>query len=152
MIPGRLAIEHAEADRPLLARLEAAAFAEPWSEDDLAPLLDAGAGAAFVARAEADGRPLGFALFQILPAEVELLRIGVVPEQRGRGVAGVLLALDELSGRGFPVCHLEVRADNLPAIRLYERFDFRLAGRRRGYYSDGTDALRFRREQPLEAG
>ena len=37
---------------------------------------------------------------------------------------------------------LEVRPSNYPAIALYESFNFRVAGRRRGYYYDtGEDAL-----------
>jgi len=41
------------------------------------------------------------------------------------------------------VCHLEVRAGNRPARELYERLGFVVAGRRRAYYGDGEDAVRY---------
>ena len=34
---------------------------------------------------------------------------------------------------------LEVRTSNTPALCLYERFGFREAGRRRGYYHDNRE-------------
>ncbi|MEM9165362.1 MAG: ribosomal protein S18-alanine N-acetyltransferase, partial [Cyanobacteria bacterium P01_F01_bin.4] len=36
---------------------------------------------------------------------------------------------------------LEVRVSNQTALNLYQKFDFRVAGRRKKYYSDGEDAL-----------
>ena len=47
---------------------------------------------------------------------------------------------------------LEVRTSNGPAIRLYERFGFRPAGRRHGYYHDNReDALIMWRTAPERA-
>jgi ribosomal-protein-alanine N-acetyltransferase len=44
---------------------------------------------------------------------------------------------------------LEVRDDNQPAIRLYERHGFQLSSRRRGYYADPpADALVLARDLP----
>lgn len=36
---------------------------------------------------------------------------------------------------------LEVRASNQVALNLYQKFDFKVAGRRKKYYGDGEDAL-----------
>jgi ribosomal protein S18 acetylase RimI-like enzyme len=42
---------------------------------------------------------------------------------------------------------LEVRDGNAAAIAMYERFGFRVIGRRRGYYQpSGADAIVMRRE------
>jgi ribosomal-protein-alanine N-acetyltransferase len=139
----------ASADLDLLAALEARAFTDPWSRAALEPLFAAGAGEAYVAFA-GNGRPAGYALFQLLPGECELLRVGVVPEARRRGLAKALLgaALARLAAAGRPVCHLEVRAGNEAARALYSALDFVLVGRRRGYYGDGEDAVRYRRDAP----
>ena len=67
-----------------------------------------------------------------------------------RGVATRLLlfALADLSGEGVEEISLEVAVDNAPARALYERLDFREAGRRPRYYRRGrelVDALVMRR-------
>ncbi|HEX9801516.1 MAG TPA: GNAT family N-acetyltransferase [Thermoanaerobaculia bacterium] len=130
-----------------LARLEAACLPDPWSRDEIALYLGSGALAGFRLVAAPDDRAaLAFALFQLLPGEAELLRLGVAPEARGRGRGRRLLAaaLEHLRAGGRPVCHLEVRAGNRPARGLYETLGFRLVGRRRAYYADGEDAVRYR--------
>jgi ribosomal-protein-alanine N-acetyltransferase len=140
------------AELALVATLEQRCFDDPWTTEDLDPLFGAEAVAGFVV-AHGDSGPLGYALFQLLPDESELLRIGVVPEARDRGLGRALLgaALERLDRSGRPRCHLEVRAGNLSARALYERLGFVLAGRRKSYYGDGEDALRYLRS-PAPAG
>jgi ribosomal-protein-alanine N-acetyltransferase len=78
------------------------------------------------------------------PDEGFIQTIGVAPKAQGRGLGGLLLQalLDEAARRRKTRVSLEVRADNEPAQRLYQRFGFRTAGVRRGYYQpSGTDAL-----------
>jgi ribosomal protein S18 acetylase RimI-like enzyme len=70
--------------------------------------------------------------------------IAVVPAHRGCGLGKMLLAalLDEARGLGVSDVFLEVRADNEPAMALYESFGFRPIDRRVGYYQpDGVDAI-----------
>ncbi|MFC4492651.1 ribosomal protein S18-alanine N-acetyltransferase [Streptomyces ovatisporus] len=74
----------------------------------------------------------------------DIQTIGVLPSHRGTGLGARLLrAL--LAAAGDRDCHevlLEVRVDNAPAQRLYERFGFTPIGVRRGYYQPGdVDAL-----------
>ena len=73
-----------------------------------------------------------------------VMNVAVDPEQRGRGIASMLLErLFELTAddarRGYT---LEVRVSNATAIALYERLGFEARGVRRGYYTDNReDAL-----------
>ena len=150
----RLRIRATDAgETALLAEMETRCFADPWSRSDLEPLLDSGAGAAYVAFGSA-GDALGYALFQLLPGEVELLRVGTVPEARRRGIARALLAhaLPRFAESGRAACHLEVRAGNDAARALYASLGFELAGRRRAYYTNGEDAIRYSRTGPFASG
>lgn len=66
---------------------------------------------------------------------------------RGRGVATALLKAVEAAARrrGVGRLCLEVRPDNVAAIKLYEKFGYRLVRRIEQFYEDGRDALRFER-------
>jgi ribosomal protein S18 acetylase RimI-like enzyme len=69
------------------------------------------------------------------------------PDARGKGVGSALLEASEEATRlrGGRVLRLEVRADNVAAMRLYERLGYRRFGRIAGYYQDGADAWRYQK-------
>ncbi|AOF92839.1 putative acetyltransferase (plasmid) [Sinorhizobium sp. RAC02] len=56
------------------------------------------------------------------------LGMGVLPIYRGQKVGETLLhsCIEKAKVKGITCIELETREDNLPAIRLYEKFDFRL--------------------------
>ena len=77
------------------------------------------------------------------------MTIAVAPRRTGRGLGRLLLAeLDDARGRrGAAHVMLEVRADNAPRSRLYERSGFEpCSSTRRRYYQPGdVDALVMRK-------
>jgi ribosomal-protein-alanine N-acetyltransferase len=94
------------------------------------------------------GRVAAFIAVACPADEVEIEQFAVAPEARRRGLGSALLAhlLDWARERGAAACHLEVRAANRAARRLYARFGFAEAGVRKGYYrSPPDDALRLAR-------
>lgn len=131
-----------------LALLHARCFRAPppWSAADFAGLL---ADPLVFLLVEGDA---GFLLGRAVAGEAELLTLAVAPEARRLGLGRKLVArfLYQAQLRGAERTFLEVRADNAPAIALYESAGFTAAGRRRGYYlgQDGnrTDALVLARE------
>ena len=77
--------------------------------------------------------------------------IAVAPATQRAGLGTRLLTtlLTEAETRGCRRVDLEVRADNTPAIALYERHGFTRIGVRRRYYQpSGTDAIVMRRDAP----
>ena len=84
---------------------------------------------------------LGFLIMRRLAGEAEILNIAVSPNSRRKGVASLLLreAVRWAAESQISKIHLEVRASNLAARKLYESHGFRGAGLRRGYYSDPPD-------------
>ncbi|MBR7743641.1 ribosomal protein S18-alanine N-acetyltransferase [Phycicoccus sp. BSK3Z-2] len=78
----------------------------------------------------------------------DVMTVAVDPAHRGRGLGGLLLGALEAAARARGAAHvmLEVRADNAPALGLYEGRGFVTVSRRRGYYDRGTvDALVMRK-------
>jgi [ribosomal protein S18]-alanine N-acetyltransferase len=78
-------------------------------------------------------------------AVARLTSIAVAKDRAGRGLGGGLLAAAEADARrhGAAVLRLEVRSDNAPAIRLYDRAGYRRFAVVPAYYEDGGAAWRF---------
>lgn len=87
---------------------------------------------------------VGYAVLFVVGDTVDLHRIGVSLHHQRRGIASELLAALDLETH--PQVLLEVRADNAPAIALYESAGFVAVSTRRHYYADGGDALLMRRD------
>jgi ribosomal-protein-alanine N-acetyltransferase len=109
---------------------------------------------AYLVAEGADGGLLGYAGLMTSGAEADVQTLAVAPSAQGRGLGGTLLeALVERAAKdGATSMLLEVRADNAPAIALYERHGFdRIAVRRRYYQPGDVDAwvLRLRPLNPL---
>jgi ribosomal protein S18 acetylase RimI-like enzyme len=98
------------------------------------------------------GRPIGYAVILTRRGSqsARLYSIAVAREEAGSGVGARLLAAAEKASmdRGARRLHLEVRADNTPAVRFYERLGYQPVGERPGYYEDGMTALLFARHLP----
>lgn len=96
--------------------------------------------------AEEEGRILGYALllYSKGTALARLYSLAVDPDERRRGIGGLLLAGAEQAARdgGAVELRLEVRADNEGAIAQYRSAGFRPFGSIQDYYEDHAEALR----------
>ncbi len=133
-------------DLAAILTFEEGGFPDPWPLETLASELRF-PGSFLLVAAPSRSPALGYASFRTVADESELLRLAVGVEARRSGIGRLLLeaGLAELRIRSLCRCFLEVRADNTPAIALYERVGFRLSGLRKGYYRDGSDALVYAR-------
>src|SRR5262249_45217339 len=129
-----------------IEEIERRSYPTPWSRSMFAGELAKPSSiciGAFEADDE-DGALVGYLIVSRYVDAWHVMNVAVDPEQRGRGVATMLLErLFELTAddarRGYT---LEVRVTNRQAIDLYERLGFRSRGLRRGYYTDNReDAL-----------
>ncbi|MBD2038040.1 ribosomal protein S18-alanine N-acetyltransferase [Leptolyngbya sp. FACHB-321] len=75
-------------------------------------------------------------------AHITMLAIDPVYQRQGLGQTLLYALIASAHARGLERATLEVRVSNASALALYQKFDFREAGRRRRYYPDnGEDAL-----------
>lgn len=141
------------ADAALLHRLHGRIFSPPtlgesyWQgERDTPPAL--------CVLIERDAEAIAYCDGYVAGGEGDIVSIGTAPEARGQGAGGLALRafLEAAAARGAERISLEVGAGNAAAQRLYRRFGFEEAGRRRAYYADGSDALIFSRADRLAAG
>lgn len=129
-----------------IEEIERRSYPTPWSRSMFAGELAKPSSiciGAFEGDVE-DGKLCGYLVVSRYVDAWHVMNIAVDPEQRGRGIATMLLErLFELTAddarRGYT---LEVRVSNETAIGLYDRLGFESRGIRRGYYTDNReDAL-----------
>ena len=128
--------------------IEEASFPSPWSRGMFAEELGRDFSDPVVAEG-ADGEILGYAVSWTVAGESHLLNIAVAPARRGAGIGRVLLreCIRRGARAGATRIHLEVRAGNEEAQRLYRAEGFAFLGIRKGYYIDtGEDAVLLSRE------
>ena len=129
-------------DIPDIMELEKQLFSSPWSRDMFLQEIDTGF--AFVLSAKETGKILGYICGLLLFDEFNITNVGVATEQQKQGFGEAMLKFiiaRLLSQKCFKF-FLEVRESNLAAIRLYEKFGFKILGRRKKYYNHpAEDAL-----------
>jgi ribosomal-protein-alanine N-acetyltransferase len=128
-------------DLPQVISIERRAFPTPWSLAMFVLELSKPSGVCLAAVLR--GRIAGYVICSRYDTVWHLMNVAVDDRLRRQGIATALLdRLFEEADRPGEQYTLEVRPSNHEAIALYERFGFRSAGRRRGYYHDNKeDAL-----------
>jgi ribosomal-protein-alanine N-acetyltransferase len=139
------------ADLPQVIAIERRAFPTPWSLAMFVLELSKPSGICLAGLLE--DRIVAYLVCSRYDTVWHLMNIAVDLNLRRQGLATSLLErLFELADRPSEQYTLEVRTSNEGAIRLYERFGFRAAGRRRAYYHDNReDALIMWRTLPDRA-
>ncbi len=86
---------------------------------------------------------IGVATFTAAGDVVDLLRVVVHPDERGRGIGSSLIrtGMEWAKAIGAHRMLLEVRPDNKRALKVYSKLGFEQLSRRRDYYGPGVDAM-----------
>ena len=131
----------AYADLPQVIAIERRAFPTPWSLAMFVLELSKPGGICLAALE--DDVIVGYLVCSRYDTVWHLMNVAVEPSKRRQGIATTLLErLFDQADKPNEQYTLEVRTSNDSAIKLYERFGFRAAGRRRAYYHDNReDAL-----------
>ena len=136
-------------DLPVFVSLDKELFPySPWSASQYKEEFSAPTRHFAVALDEAQNI-IGYAgVFAPGGAEADVLTVGVVPSQRGKGIARHLISLitDWAGQQGSTAMMLEVKVDNLEAIGLYESLGYSKLNVRKDYFGAGLDALVMRLE------
>ena len=127
-------------DIPAVQVVENASFPLPWPANAFRHELTQNKNAHYIVAREGE-HIVGYAGLWLSLDEAHITTFAVLPEYRRRKIGErMLLAIFERAERlGAEWLTLEVRASNLGAQRLYEKYGFRPAGIRRRYYSDNNE-------------
>lgn len=149
MVAAGLRIRELEwTDLVTLAGLERELFAaDAWSIESWWHELAGRPRRDYFVAVDETGQILGYAGLDLAGETGDVMTIAVAPVAQGRGLGhhllGELVRRAEVSG--IRSLLLEVRADNAPARRLYERNGFDEISVRRRYYRGGVDAIVMRK-------
>ena len=123
--------------------VERASFPVPWPANAFRHELTQNKNARYLVAREG-GHIVGHAGLWLMVDEAHITTFAVHPDHRRRRIGErMLVRVFELAAAlNAEWLTLEVRASNLAAQKLYEKYGFRRAGVRRRYYSDNNeDAL-----------
>ena len=124
-----------------VAAIEREAFEMPWTESMFIPEVE-DPSAYYVVGVRGD-EVICYGGFHKVLDEAHITNIAVKSTERGKGIGKFLMS--ELIARAkladITRMTLEVREGNIPAIKLYESFGFKVEGVRKKYYDNKYDAL-----------
>ncbi len=79
---------------------------------------------------------VGYTCVRVMYEEAQVCNVAVLPDYRRKGIACKLI--DEMlrlsTEKGCKVCELEVNTENTPAVELYKKCGFEVAGVRKNFY------------------
>ena len=138
----KLATNTSERQQAIQAVANIEALVQPhdaWTEQTLAKMLAQDSTHIMIVykpEEEAGYKIVGYCLYQVVFEQAEILRIGTHPDYQRQGIASQLFATlnNELINNKVESLLLEVRADNAPALALYEQQAFAVIHTRKNYY------------------
>ena len=139
----KLATNTSERQQAIQAVANIEALVQPhdaWTEQTLAEMLAQDSTHIMIVykpEGKADNnKVIGYCLYQVIFEQAEILRIGTHPDYQRQSIASQLFATlnNELINNKVESLLLEVRADNAPALALYEQQAFAVIHTRKNYY------------------
>ena len=85
---------------------------------------------------------IGFLLYSLIYDRIEIEQFEVIVKERGKGIGDKLLEylIEEYKDTDIKNITLEVKEDNISAINLYKKYDFKKVSTREKYY-DGANGI-----------
>ena len=126
-----------------IEQIEKLCFATPWSYESLNHDIENNPLAIYLV-AEQAGEILGYVGTWMIYGESHITNVAVSPNHRRQHVGSLLIEtlIQTMKNVGITSHTLEVRENNAAAQKLYAKYGFEAAGKRKGYYDDtGEDAI-----------
>jgi len=120
-----------------IVEIEELVFPSPWSKQSFIYELVHNDYSFYLVALEGE-KVVGYGGMWLVLDEAHITNIAVHPDYQGRKIGGIILEkmISLATSLGVDKMTLEIRVSNERAKNLYEKFDFRPRGLRKGYYTD----------------
>jgi len=127
-------------DLDRVMEIEKESFSVPWSRNAYESELLKNSLSVYIV-AQAEGQIVGYGGMWLILDEAHITNVAVEKSLRGNGIGEKIVEflVEEASRSGINSLTLEVRENNEPARRLYEKMGFLVEGIRPGYYQDNKE-------------
>jgi [ribosomal protein S18]-alanine N-acetyltransferase len=131
-----------EHDIPRVKEIEKLCFTDLWPEDSFEREITNNRVALYLV-ARIEGVTAGYMGTWLILDEAHITTFAVDPAFQGKKLGLSLLwnIMNESVKKGVRWATLEVNEENKAAIHLYEKFGFKIIGKRREYYGEGKNAV-----------
>lgn len=121
-----------------IEEIEKECFSIPWSKKSITESFLHGT--KFLLYKE-DGKTVGYIGLTVVLDEGYVTNIAVLPQYRRKGIASALIesCIDIATEKNLSFISLEVRKSNFAAIKLYEKYGFKVMGERKNFYECPTE-------------
>lgn len=127
-------------DLPQVLKIEESSFKNPWKKEHFVYEIKENKYSEPIVMCLGD-KVIGYAICWRLFEEFHLANIAIDPEYRGMGLGEYLFDYTLYMVKNELYYILEVRVNNVPALKLYTKKGFSILFTRKNYYPDGEDAF-----------
>ena len=139
--------EMKESDLPRVLEIQQALAFQEWNEREFLAEIHASYALCVVYENDGTGDISGYAIFHLMGPDSELLSIATCESEQGKGIGSALLnaGFERLDFANGDQVFLEVREGNEKARKFYEHHGFAAYAERKKYYSDGENAVLYKK-------
>lgn len=131
--------EMKEDDLEEVAKIERVSFPSPWPKEQfLMDMRDSEYSCLYVVREEKGKKIISYFAYWLMGKEIHLTNLAVHPKFKRQKIAEWILKwiIEKAKEINSSIITLEVRSSNIPAQKLYQKFNFIPIAIRKNYYGD----------------
>lgn len=124
-------------------KINNSSFTSPLSLDSIKSEFNDSAYKYIVLRDTYKNIIIGYASLWFMLDEADITNIAILKEFRGNGYSNILMdkIINICKNKSIPNLTLEVRENNISAIKLYEKYGFTKEGFRKNYYGPNISGI-----------
>lgn len=130
-----------------LERIEKEVFVnDSWTKEEIEAIIFNNPNNSFYYKIIENNRIIGYSGFRNYGEIIEIETLGILKEYQNKGYGNILFSyiLNRIKEQGIRIVTLHVRVSNEIAIKMYQKYDFKIFNVAKNYYSNEDGYLMIR--------